>query len=326
MYAGQCVYSRTTDTYSDGAQSSRYSAGPSPVGDITLSTTGLVVQEETGGSLTPKTITLTATVQNLPAELSWKKEKNPITVTGSSLEIDTTEVFKDVDSVTYSVSCSEYPDYVDQVTIVKVKEGIEGKDAISVILTNPTMVFNDGSIHQGKTETTRVQVYQGITQIEYNNTDKELYYTIKTTDVQSSCDTRTGVITVTNPRESKNIPITVELYKDKNKIEEIDLQIICTVVSNGEYGKDAVLCYIDSSAGTMLEQNSQESVTLYARMIQNGTDIVSGYNITWYKVGPTGDEPIGATSQDYTFTNNTMTTKASNLISSSYYFKATEKS
>jgi hypothetical protein len=71
----------------------------------------------------------------------------------------------------------EYAGVTDSLTIIKVKEG---SDAISVVLTNPSMVFNVTDTNA--TETTSVFVYRGSNSLPYgqsNDTSKGWYYTIE---------------------------------------------------------------------------------------------------------------------------------------------------
>lgn len=325
-YAGQCVYVQTKDIYSDGQFSSRYSAGPSPIGDLTLATTALAIQEDSENKLTPKTITLTVTTQNLPdGTYQWYKDSKLISnVTGTVCELQSDQIFDGESlSVTYTVSHSSRPEYTDSITLIKVKEGIEGQDAIAMVLTNPSMVFNDGDAFNGTTETTRVQVYQGTKQIKYSkNTTSGMYYQISSDEAHIGDD---GLITITNPRKTKTITLTIQLYKDGVTIgQEQSLNIICSVVSDGE---DAVLCYIDSSAGTLLQQGEDKSVTLYARMIQKGINIVNKYTCTWYRVGNDGPDTKITNGNGYEISTDStsITTSSDNLVNCSYYFTAEPK-
>jgi hypothetical protein len=87
----------------------------------------------------------------------------------------------------------EYAGYTDSVTIIKVKEG---SDAISTVLTNPSMVFN--KTETDAQETTEVQVYRGAIRIPYGSASDDWYFTLRENSnyITISGD---GKIIVTNP-------------------------------------------------------------------------------------------------------------------------------
>jgi hypothetical protein len=103
---------------------------------LTLVASTLVVQEDQNGNFTPATIDLTATTQALYDAndlYRWDGIEDITTTTENKVTFYTAGMGE---SHTITVS---YGGASDSVTIIRVKEG---SDAVSAILTNPTMVFN----------------------------------------------------------------------------------------------------------------------------------------------------------------------------------------
>jgi hypothetical protein len=130
------------------------------------------------------------------------------------------------DSKTITVT---YGEYSDSVTIIKVKEG---SDAVSTVLSNPTMVFDKADTNAK--EVCEVFVYRGAVPIPYgkaNQNSGNWYYTLTEINNNVVIDGN-GKITVTNPGTTGTISLTLNLYKNSTTPETKVLNIGCTVLSN----------------------------------------------------------------------------------------------
>ena len=267
--ANQCLYIRTRDNYNDGTSSAwRFFAGTTPTSDLTLTATSLVVQEDQDGKLTPGEIGLTASAENLPkSSYSWSGEG--VTPNGQTATFSTVGMS---DSQTITVT---YGGHSDSVTIIKVKEG---SDAISIALSNPTMVFNKADTNA--TEKCSVFVYRGTTQIPYNTADANgWYYTLTESSDKITID-NSGMITVKNPNSNTNLAVKLTLYKGSadNK-EERDLSIACQMISTIRLAltndSGVVVTKADGTGG-----NFGQNTTTTAKVYDGTKDVTSEWTLS----------------------------------------------
>jgi hypothetical protein len=89
----------------------------------------------------------------------------------------------------------------DEIVINRVKEG---SDAISVILTNPTMVFNE--LDSSAKESTKVRVFRGDKELnKYNSANPEWTYKLKIPTGVTGVSASGDEFTVTNPGVAKKL-------------------------------------------------------------------------------------------------------------------------
>jgi hypothetical protein len=106
-----------------------------------------------------------------------------------------------------------YADRTDSVTIVLVKDGVDGKDAATVVLSNPTMTFDKNSLNQK--EETEVHVYLGATEINQSG-NGEYLFRLSNKNNDNKIVVNGNKITITNPGSTCTKEVNLEIYeKDK---------------------------------------------------------------------------------------------------------------
>ena len=189
--------------------------------DLNLLTDHYFVTKKKNGGLYPPTINFTAQSSGLTGVHTWKVGGTPVSnntgatyglTIGAITEPFTVEVARGGLSDTITIGFLE-----------------EGSDAISIILSNPTMVFNSNDLTA--TETCSVLVYSGANQVPLQASDATgLNFTISTDS--TGVNITDEVIKIQNPRSTATKNFKISLYNQKILLKENTLSINCTVVND----------------------------------------------------------------------------------------------
>ena len=189
--------------------------------DLNLLTDHYFVTKKKNGGLYPPTINFTAQSSGLTGVHTWKVGGTPVSnntgatyglTIGAITEPFTVEVARGGLSDTITIGFLE-----------------EGRDAISIILSNPTMVFNSNDLTA--TETCSVLVYSGANQVPLQASDATgLNFTISTDS--TGVNITDEVIKIQNPRSTATKNFKISLYNQKILLKENTLSINCTVVND----------------------------------------------------------------------------------------------
>jgi hypothetical protein len=162
-----------------------------PAKDFTVTADSYAIKKDVNGKYS--SATLTAHLMNLSGStVKWYQVNaandtpitNGISSDGRTCQVQSPGAYK----ATYG------KDWSDSVTIIEIEDG---SDAISVVLTNPNMVFHAQT--NNERESTAVAVYEGGTPLKYNNTLKNGTFKITLPSPVPdgiSLDTTTGIIKV----------------------------------------------------------------------------------------------------------------------------------
>ena len=191
-------------------------------------------------------IELKADLKNLDGTVKWYKNNSDTQKTGKTLTIYRTQQADDTTKPygpgTYTAKLfinNAASSWADSVTIGQITDGAvgpDGKPAISISLTNPTMVFN--SKNTTEKEECKVIVYEGATTLTPGtNTEKTFSIEKDTSDTKSVISNDT--ITITSPGAIiKNYTIKVRPtgWKSGDPTQDSTISINCTLVDDGEDG------------------------------------------------------------------------------------------
>lgn len=227
LYDGQALYIRIRDKYNDDSYSNwRYLTSTSPTPDFNLTVDSLVVKVDKDKGIDKTPINLKVDCKNIDTtkyEWAWEGaiansiDKSKATYTPSDSmgnQVTITVMLKE--------KTTEAVKYSDSVTIYKISDGNpgadgkNGADALSFVLSNPTMTFNLANSEEE--EVCDVLVFSGLNQLPYNDTSKDLYYTLATTasDFVTIAE-GSGQLTIKNPQNKGTPTATVKVF-EKGKI------------------------------------------------------------------------------------------------------------
>jgi hypothetical protein len=143
-------------------------------------------------------------------------------------------------------------------------------------------------------------VYRGSEQIPYgpdNKNSSGWYYTLAENH-DSVVISSNGLITVTNPGNNINIPITLRIYKGANdKYDEKELHIVCVMI------EDAYHIELSNDSDVIAVANGNPiglPITINAKVYVGNFEVVDG---AWSVSAPSGWTP----GTDYTVTNSNKT-------------------
>lgn len=189
-------------------------------------------------------IELKADLKNLTGTVKWYKGTSDLQKEGENLTIYRTEQADDkskpygVGTYTAKLYKNDSPtDWEDSVIIGQVSDGAtgsDGKPAISISLTNPTMVFN--SNNSSETETCKVIVYEGGTTLSPGSGNGK--FSITAVSENASQDViKDDTITIANPTAATTKTYEVRIKPTAGGDEQTStITINCTLVDDGEDG------------------------------------------------------------------------------------------
>ena len=161
---------------------------------VTLSASSQVFQISKSGTVTPSIITLTANGQNLLGSPTFSVTSGTVVLSGSGTIRNISYSDLATDSATIQVTWDSLTDYI---TVVKVREGIDGTSPISGYLTNESVTVPTASDGSGGVFTSAggtLKVFDGVTDKTGN---AAVTYSIASSSGVTISIAATGVYTVT---------------------------------------------------------------------------------------------------------------------------------
>lgn len=226
------VYVSSDYVYCGTKRSIQGDQGPqgNPAQDLNLVASSYALFKESADATSYKnSVTLTAKLKNIEQKVQWKKGSGSWGTATSSLTIAATS------PDTYYVRTEDgvWEDYVTISEVVDGEDGEDGVSAISIVLTNPSMTFNNSVT--GESEVCEVVVYEGGSKLSYGTGNSQF------TVAKASTQTANGAVIVSS-----------------NKI---------TVSDQTAKGSYTVTVTVKNSQGTSTSQN----YTIYWNVVTNGT-------------------------------------------------------
>ena len=194
---------------------------------IDLYSTAYVVKKKTDdkGNVTydPEQITLTARTNGFEnPTIIWD---GAVRGTGNTQDLQASTIFNSTTSVEVRAEVEGAPDYYDITKITLIEDGAKGdngKDAISVINTNPSMQFNEKE--EGASKTTTIEVWQGLTQLKIESISNGTV----------SANGLSATITVQKPSSAGTQSYTVTAKDTEGNTITVPVDISITFVKDGK--------------------------------------------------------------------------------------------
>lgn len=193
----------------------------------------------------------------------------------------------------------------DTIIIGYLEEAEDGKDAIGIQLTNPSMTFNSTT---STIETCSAIVMIGTQSASYTNTTPTasstgLKYTLSGYD---SID-NLGVMTISKPSANISKPITIKVYKDGTLVKEQTINIHCIVVDDGsspyfiDLSNDSAVIVTDKDGNNgAYGENAKTTATVYC-----GSKEDTGWSFSV--------SPSSSTNLTYELSNNNRTVEVTGM-------------
>lgn len=272
-------------TYRNGTNGTNGTDGISPK-DFNLTASAYAIIKDKDGNIKGNNqITLTAHLMNVSGTVYWyevdgneetlikKDGKNYTGITYTTTEPGTYAARVTHDEITYR----------DEVTIVEVQDGADGKPAISIMLSNPTMTFNTSTT--GEAETCEVMVYEGGEKLGYGsgNGKFQVYKgAIENTSNQTALDGE--MITIYDTTINGNGYETYTVFGTTKQGDNFrqQLTIYWTVVENGtspysiSLDNDSDTLVISSADGQWISSGCIVNATKYL-----GSNIQTSGHLDW---------------------------------------------
>lgn len=201
-------------------------------------------------------ITLTAHKLNLgDATVYWQKkegenfvniQENGENVTGNTYTPMGPGIYR---GVIYK-SDNTTIEWSDEVVLVETVDGATGKNAISIVLSNPTMVFHGNT--DGESENCEVIVYEGGAQLTYGENNTNGTFKVTKADEQSAVENvilQNEIITISDKVENGSYKITVSVKTSTGETSSQNFTISWKVVYDGENGEGVWILYHDAVNG-----------------------------------------------------------------------------
>ena len=232
---GQYLWSKTT--FSDGKVAygvSYQSIDGDPAQDFNITADSYVLSADENGNIkSDSKITLTAHVINIDdAKVLWSADDISWTSNHS--------LTYEVGAVGTYYAKIEGTDWKDSITIGKIQDGAtgpDGKPAIAIMLTNPTMTFHASTANEE--EYCEVIVYEGGDKLTQAASGDGTFSIAEKTDTLNKASIVNGKIKISDPSSDGSATFTVTVRpKSKAAATTQDYTIYWTVVKNGDNAKD----------------------------------------------------------------------------------------
>ena len=294
----------TTETFfivSDGrdGQNSR---------SVRLTSNAQVFVQALDGTITPSEIEFTAIRQNISGSSTFNSNPSvTLTGTGDSRTLTNT-AFGSNDSILLSVTGSENDiDYIDEVRIVRVKEGTDG---LTLISSNPTHILpaeSNGNVSDYANSGTTLSLFEGAEQLDYDRVGTDAgHWTVTTSQSPSSTIT---VGTIVDSEKDAVVPNHSAMNEDVDSVS-----ITYTISGKRKNGEPISLTSVQTltkskealDAVQVSNENSNHTVTARPNGVVGSSDLTNsgtvirvfeGVNELYYTSGtPTdGEFTISAT-------------------------------
>ena len=228
---GQYLWSKTT--FSDGKVAygvSYQSIDGDPAQDFNITADSYVLKKSSPTATTySNSVTLTAHKINITGDVKWYKGST------SSSALATANTYTVTTPGTYYAVCGSWSDSLKIGEIADGATGPDGKPAIAIMLTNPTMTFHASTANE--VEYCEVIVYEGGEKLTQAASGDGTFSIAKKTDSQTKASIIDGKIKVSDPSADGSATFTVTV-RPKSKAAETsqDYTIYWTVVKNGNNG------------------------------------------------------------------------------------------
>lgn len=230
---GKYLWTRTT--YSDDTKSygvSYQSVDGSHAQDFNITADSYVLKKSSPTATTyTNQITLTAHKMNITGDVKWYQGST----TGSIL--NTANTYTVTSPGTYYAVCGKWSDSVTIGEVTDGEIGPDGKPAIAITLSNPSMTFHAQTANE--VEYCEIIVYEGGEQLSYATSGTGTFLLTKKTDTQGKASIDNGKIKISDPSDDGSAVFTVTVRpKSGAAATSHDYTVYWKVVSNGPQGND----------------------------------------------------------------------------------------
>jgi hypothetical protein len=190
---GKYLWSKTT--FSDGKVAygiSYQSKDGTHAQDFNITADSYVLKKSSPTATTyTNTITLTARKMNITGNVKWYKDNT------STSSLKTGDTYNPTTPGTYWAVCGTWKDSVVIGEVADGATGPDGKPAISIVLSNPTMTFHAQT--NNESEICEVIVYEGSTKLTTTATSGARFSVSKKADANNKASINGAKVTISDP-------------------------------------------------------------------------------------------------------------------------------
>jgi hypothetical protein len=278
---------------------------------LTVSANSLTFKEDKDGVVTPNSIEISASGQNLAGDVSWSTV--PV-VTLGGLPTATTRTLSKADFGTNNsvAITATWDTFTDTVNIIRLIDGVDGLDSYTVLLSNESHIFpgSTNAAINGSTTST-VKAYKGSTQFAATVGTITGAVTGLTTSITNNGTTAPVItIDVTTALVTQNGVLTVPITVDGVLFTKIISWSVAYVGADGTVANNISLTTTTQVLAVPAAGGATTPTTAVVTGTSQGTTIsVWQYSVDGGAFSSTVPTGVSRTGNTVTITGSTMTAK-----------------